>query len=127
VHSQGKIDILQYCAVDLADGTSACSANAQAPEPEGKNYDIWFTPNGERAYVSPWNKAEVSVPKTGEIGKSGCKALQYTKGRLRLDGVAAGSHFCVRTIDNRYSEVTLETAVTATSDQITLSYVTWER
>lgn len=130
VHSQGKLEILNYCAVDLDAGESTCAptgTGGQVIEPDGKNFDLWFAANGTRTYANPRNRAEVSEPRRAEIGKSGCAAAQYSRRPLRLDGVPAGAHFCVRTVDNRYSEVILETAFTANADQITLSYTTWER
>ncbi len=130
VHSQGKLEILEYCAVDLDAGEMTCSAAPQAneavPEPQGKGFALWFQPIKDRVYAQPRNKAAVSGPANTPLGKTACAAAQYSKVRLRLDGLTAGTHICVRTSQGRYSELTLESDVAPNAEKILVAYVTWE-
>ena len=103
VHKQGKLDIHEYCSVDIDEGTSDCIVTVDGDgteprvHPRGKAYDFWLQRNGRAVYLIPQNGAALAIGDLKEAGFQGCALGQYAKGRIRIDDLARGTHICVRT------------------------------
>jgi hypothetical protein len=54
-------------------------------------------------------------------------AAQYSKGRMRVDGLPAGACICVQTNEKRYAELRVNEAIRVGADRVLLSYKTWDR
>ena len=119
VHKQGKLDIDEYCSVDLDKGASDCIVTVDGDgtepriHPRGKAYDFWLQRNGKALYLIPQNGAALTIGDLKEVGFQGCGVAHYAKGS-------------VRTNEGRYAEMKLEDAGPK-SDGVAVTYITWEK
>jgi hypothetical protein len=133
VRRAGQLQVHLHCAVDLDSGVCLCMVTldgdgTEGPShPAGKDDDFRFEPDGSRLYLQPRHGALLAKPTHVVSGLTGCRAAQYSKGRLRVDGLPTGFSICVRTNEGRYAEVRLEEAIRAGTERVLFSYTTWER
>ena len=77
VHKQGKLDLHEYCSVDLDEGVSVCNVVVDGDgteprtNPRGKAYDFWFLRNGKAIYFVPQNGAVLAIGDLKEAGFQG--------------------------------------------------------
>jgi hypothetical protein len=132
VRKQGKLDIHEYCSVDLDVGASVCNVivdgdGTEPPtHPRGKAYDLWLQRNGKALYFVPQNGAVLAIGDLKEAGFQGCGVAQYAKGKIRIDDLPRGTHICVRTNEGRYAEMRLEDA-DLRRGRVVVKYITWEK
>ncbi len=131
VRKTGQLRVNTHCEVDLDDGECVCmitldgDASDPPAHPGGKEDDFRLEPDGSRLYLQPRHHAQFAMGSAAEAGFSGCSSAAYRKGRLRIDGLPAGRHICVRTNQGRFAELRIDEA-RPKADSVLLSYTTWE-
>jgi hypothetical protein len=132
VHKQGVMDIGTYCSVDLDRGEPSAlvvldgDGNEPPQHPTGKGLDFWYQPDGKARYFHPLNGTELAVGGLTAAGFSGCSATNFSKRRLRVDQLPAGTYICERNKAGRLAEIQLKD-VDLKHDRLSVAYVTWEK
>jgi hypothetical protein len=133
IRRAGQLTVHPHCAVDLDQGVCECivtldgDARESPSHPSGKHDDFRLEPSGSRLYLRPQHGTSLAKGTSIESGLTGCMAAQYTKTRLRVDGLSTGTYICVHTNEGRYAEVRVEDAIRAGAERVLLSYKTWDR
>jgi len=133
IRRAGQLTVHPHCAVDLDEGVCECIVTLDGDgteppsHPPGKNDDFRLEPSGSRLHIQPRHGTSLAKDTSVELGLTGCMAAQYTKARLRVDGLPAGTYICVHTNEGRYAEVRVDEAIRAGAERVLLSYKTWDR
>jgi len=133
VKGAGTLEVLLHCACDLDEGKCACmvtldgDGTEQPSHPSGKNYDLRLEPRGRHVFLQTRNGASLAKPTTSPSELNDCMAAEYSKGRLRVDGLSEGTYVCARTGEGRYAEVRVLRGVAEHAHRLSLSYKTWEK
>ena len=113
-----------------SNAVSAITLDGDGTEPESypssTSDDFRLEADGPRLYLQPRHGAQFAQS-TITSGFGGCASARYTKGRVRLDGLAKGVDICVRTDAGRYAELTLDAAVTKKTDPVLFAFKVWDR
>jgi hypothetical protein len=114
-HSTGPIELGQTYAADLDTGGVG-----------GDGTDIWFqAETSDLLYISPQNRAELSVGDRSSRGYGGCATARYSRERVSLRDIPVGSYVCVKTDQGRISQFRVNAISTGSPKVISLGYTTW--
>jgi hypothetical protein len=133
IRREGQLKVFLHCGVDLDNGIAQCVVTLDGDQteppghPAGKEDDFLLEPSGSRLYLQPRHGTLLAKASSAESGLTVCTAAQYTRGRMRIDGLAQGARICVRTNEGRYAELKADKAVPPGADRVIFSYRTWER
>lgn len=129
---RGTVKVHDHCSVALDRAKVACivTLDGDGTEPKqhpgGKEWDFWFEASGKIRSLNPQNQTMFANAGTTELGKVGCRAAAYKRGRLRIDTLPPASHVCVRSGQGRYAELTLGNSTNSPDEPLPLTYILWE-
>lgn len=132
IHKQGKIEVPDYCSVNLDRGQCSCTVTLDGDgseprhHPGGKGWDFWYQTDGKASYLHPQNGGRLAVGGPSGAGFSGCTAADFSKRRIRVDQLPAGTHVCLRNKAGRVAEIELD-GVNPKNRRLQIAYVTWEK
>lgn len=117
-YSTGALDIKQTYSADLDHGKIATGRTSD---------DIWFEAvNAREKYLVPLGHASFSVGDRSNRGYDGCARARYSRQRVRLELLPAGSYVCVRTSEGRISQFRVNRISGGRIQTISIGYTTWK-
>lgn len=144
VHKQGKMEVPHYWAADFDTGRVGYAGKSYIIDSENdvvfmdggedpppiyltsfKGSDFWFEP-GARQYLRPQHGAMFSKQIVSDAAYSTCAVTAYSKNRVRVDNLPAGSLICIRTSAGRYANIQVN-GYDRESYRLKLTYITWEK
>ena len=91
-----------------------------------RDSDLWFeAEDRDLYYLVPQNGAMISVGNRSNRGHAGCARARFTRNRVSLRDVPAGSYVCYRTNEGRIGQFRMNGITRGVPKYIDLSYTTW--
>jgi eukaryotic-like serine/threonine-protein kinase len=92
----------------------------------GPGADLWFEAvTAAERYLTPRNGAQMAAAGTAPPGRTGCQMAALSPNKVHVDSLAAGSYFCVRTNEGRYTQFQVVTLPGPSPGSLTIRYVTY--
>jgi eukaryotic-like serine/threonine-protein kinase len=92
----------------------------------GPGADLWFEAvTAAERYLTPRNGGQLAAAGMVPPGRSGCETAALSPNKVHVDSLAAGSYFCLRTNEGRYTQFQVVTLPGPSPGTLTLRYVTY--
>jgi hypothetical protein len=112
----GLLPVPQTWSVDLDNGALG----------SGPGADLWFEAvTATERYLTLRNGAQLAAVGAHAPGRPGCEVAAFSANKVHVDSLVAGSYFCLRTNEGRYSEIQVVAPPGPSPGTLLLHYVTF--
>jgi hypothetical protein len=127
--ADGKLEMLDLCAVDFKDETPWCDVTLGVRGPVLPLDDLpegfAFQTAEDGVYLIPGRGVSFSLNPSTVTDKHGCVNAVYVPGRIRIDSLPPGSRACVRTRWGRYAELRFKEEIAPGQKTATVEFTSW--